>query len=144
MAIESADATIAPSKILMLAPDLSVPLVLMAAVYLVFDKVWVVSTRPDGSGEPSFPSSHAMVVGTVFALTAIALPHYIKNRKLCVVLYAVMALMVGLVAAGRVLANKHYVVDVVAGLVFAGVFGGIYYYLVKTARRKQKLKELAK
>ena len=55
------------------------PLSLMAIAYIIFDKFLVLNTRPNGSGEPSFPSTHTMVVATIFLLTALILPKYIKS-----------------------------------------------------------------
>ena len=56
------------------------PLALVAIVYLVCDKILTpdrfsfMPTRPDGSGEPSFPSTHVLVVTTVFFCISAALP----------------------------------------------------------------------
>jgi hypothetical protein len=43
------------------------PLAIMAVVFIIFDKIIVLATRPNGSGEPSFPSTHVMVVATIFS-----------------------------------------------------------------------------
>jgi len=112
-------------------------LVLMAATYFIFDKVFILSTRPDGSGEPSFPSSHTMVAATIFLMAMIALPKYIKNKPLCIILDIVMVALIFLNAFGRVAANKHWPSDVVCGLVFAAIFAGIY-CLVKKYLKKEK------
>lgn len=107
------------------------PLALMAAVYIIFDKIWILSTRPDGSGEPSFPSSHTMIVATIFLLAALANRKYIKQKPLRLVLDSVMLLLIVLTAAGRILSDKHWPADVAAALVFAAVFAGIYYLIIK-------------
>ena len=57
-------------------------LVLMAATYFIFDKLLILNTRPNGSGEPSFPSSHTMATTTIFLMAIIALPKYVKNQPL--------------------------------------------------------------
>ena len=67
-----------------------VPIALMAITYIVFDKVFIWNTRPDGSGEPSFPSSHVMLVATTFFLTAIILPKYVRNQYLRATIYILM------------------------------------------------------
>ena len=107
------------------------PLALMAIVYVVFDKLWILSTRPDGSGEPSFPSTHVMVVTTIFLLTAIAIRKYIKSRTMRVVLDILMLALITLVCFGRVLANMHWVSDVIGGLIFAVIFAVIYYLTIR-------------
>lgn len=111
--------------------SLIVPALLVVATYVIFDHIFVLNTRPDGSGESSFPSTHTMITATVFFCTAIALPHYIKQKYLVVFLDLVMLAFVVLVPIGRVLANKHWVSDVVGGLIFSAIFATIYLILVK-------------
>lgn len=107
------------------------PLVLMAITYIVFDKFFILNVRPDGSGEPSFPSTHAMVVATIFFITAIILPKYIKSKTACAILDLMMVALLVFVCVGRVLANMHWVSDVVGGLIFAAIFTIIYYLIIR-------------
>ncbi|MBQ1387306.1 phosphatase PAP2 family protein [Candidatus Saccharibacteria bacterium] len=111
-----------------------VPLAFMAATYIIFDKFLILNTRPNGSGEPSFPSTHAMVVATIFLLTAIILPNYIKSKTTRVIMNIVMLLFIALVSVGRVLANMHWVSDVVGGLIFAVIFAVIYYLILRRTK----------
>ena len=113
-------------------------LALMALVYVVFDKFIVLATRPDGSGESSFPSTHVMVVATIFLLAGLALPKYIKNKWVRIVIDVMMVGLVVLTAVGRVLANKHWPADVIGGVVFAAAFAGIYLFIVKFKRKGEK------
>ena len=115
-------------KKLLLMP---VPLALMAVCYLVFDKILIWNTRPNGSGEASFPSTHVMVATTIFLLVAIALPKYVKSKVLCVVLDLMMVALTVTMCVGRVAANMHWVSDVIGGLIFAVIFAAIYLVLVK-------------
>ena len=111
-----------------------IPLVLMAIAYFIFDKFLVLNIRPNGSGEPSFPSTHTMVVATIFLLTAIILPNYIKSKTTRVIMDIVMLLFIALVSVGRVLANMHWVSDVVGGLIFAVIFATIYYLTLRRVK----------
>ena len=111
-------------------------LILMAATYFVFDKIFVLNTRPNGSGEPSFPSTHTMVSATIFLMTMFALPKYIKNQPLRIVLDVVMASLIVLVSVGRIAANMHWVSDVVGGLIFAGLFAGLYLLIIKHKKKE--------
>ena len=111
-----------------------IPLVLMAITYFIFDKFIVLNIRPNGSGEPSFPSTHTMVVATIFLLTAIILPNYIKSKTTRVIMDIVMLLFIALVSVGRVLANMHWVSDVVGGLIFAVIFAVIYYLILRRTK----------
>ena len=114
-----------------------VPLALMAATYLIFDKFWVLNTRPNGSGEPSFPSTHTMVVATIFFLAMLALPKYIKNKAARAILSVIMLAFIALVCVGRVLANMHWISDIVGGVLFAMIFAEIYYLCIKPRKAKK-------
>lgn len=102
------------------------PLVLMVIVYVIFDYLWIVATRPNGSGEPSFPSTHVMVTATIFYMTILALPRYVKSRILRIILDFIMLVFVALVSVGRIFANMHWPSDVAGGLIFALAFAGLY------------------
>ncbi|MBR3056166.1 phosphatase PAP2 family protein [Candidatus Saccharibacteria bacterium] len=117
---------------------LPLPLILMVITYFLFDKVFILNTRPDGSGEPSFPSSHVMVVTTIFFLITLILPHYVKNKTLCLILELIMVVLIGLTCTGRILANKHWWSDVLGGVIFAFIFSEIYYLIIKSNKKSPK------
>ncbi len=108
-----------------------VPLILMAITYIVFDKFLVLNTRPNGSGEPSFPSTHTMVVATIFLCVATILPRYIKSKAAVITLDILMFALTILVCFGRVLADMHWISDVAGGLIFAIIFAVIYYLIIR-------------
>ncbi len=103
------------------------PLTLMTITYLVFDHLLIWNTRPNGSGEPSFPSSHVMAVTTIFLLVALILPRYVKTRAAYFALDISMLCLIILICVGRVLANMHWISDVIGALVFSAIFAIIYY-----------------
>lgn len=111
-----------------------VPLALMAATYIIFDKLLILNTRPNGSGEPSFPSTHTMVVATIFFCVAIILPKYIKSKLARITLDFLMLALLILVCIGRVAANMHWISDVVGGLIFAAIFAVIYYLIIRRSK----------
>ena len=104
-----------------------VPLMLLVAVYLIFDHFLVLNTRPNGSGEPSFPSTHVMVTATIFFCAALTLPRYVQNQAARIVIYLFMFALLVLIAAGRILSDMHWPLDVAGGFIFAAVFAEIYY-----------------
>ena len=112
-----------------------IPLALMAATYLIFDKFWVLNTRPNGSGEPSFPSTHVMVAATIFFLAILALPKYINSLAARIILSLMMLSLIALMCAGRVLANMHWISDVIGGVAFAAIFAAIYYFAIRKAKK---------
>lgn len=111
------------------------PLSLMAITYIIFDKFLILNTRPNGSGEPSFPSTHTMVVATIFFCVAIILPKYIKSKLACATLDLLMLTLLILVCIGRVAANMHWISDVVGGLIFAAIFAVIYYLIIRRSKK---------
>lgn len=115
-----------------------VPLALVAITYFLFDKIWVLSTRPNGSGESSFPSTHVLIVTTIFFIVTIILPKYIKNKTLRIVLELLMVIGVGLTCTGRVLAGLHWPLDVIGAIIFAFVYSEIYLQIIKKRKTKSK------
>ena len=113
------------------------PLALMVITYFIFDKLLIVSVRPNGSGESSFPSTHSMVVATIFFMVTIILPKYVKSKKLRIVLELLMFIGISLTCTGRVLANLHWPLDVIGALVFAFIFTEIYYQIIKKKKTKK-------
>ena len=123
---------------------LPLPLVLLAITYLIFE-IFPVNFRPDGSGESSFPSTHAMIVSTIFFIVMIILPHYVKNKTARIILNIIMIVLIALTTFGRVNANKHWIIDVIGGVAFAFAFSEIYYFAYKKfkkARRKHHAEHL--
>ena len=112
-----------------------VPLSLMAITYIIFDKFLVLNIRPNGSGEPSFPSTHAMVVATIFFCVALILPRYVKSKVAYIILDFLMLVLLAFVCVGRVAANMHWVSDVVGGLIFAAIFAVIYYLIIRRSKK---------
>lgn len=122
----------------------TIPLILMVITYYVFDHFIILATRPNGSGEPSFPSSHVMFVATVFALTALILPNYVKSRSARIVIYSLMLILVTFVAVGRVLASMHWVSDVIGALIFSVIFATIYYLIIRRYRKNNSSDKVKK
>ena len=117
---------------------LLVPLVLVVATWFIFDYIFVLNTRPDGTGEPSFPSTHTMITATTFFCIAILLPRYVKQKSLIALIDVIMLTFVVLVPIGRVIANKHWISDVVGGLIFSVIYAGAYYLTLRLLTKGAK------
>lgn len=113
------------------------PLILAALTYVIFE-IFPVNFRPNGSGESSFPSTHTMIVATIFFVVMIILPQYIKNKTIRIILDIIMMALIALVAVGRVNANMHWIIDVVGGVAFAFAFSEIYYFAYKKFKKSRK------
>ena len=113
------------------------PLALMTITYFIFDKLIILNTRPNGSGESSFPSTHAMIVTTIFFVAIIVLPKYIKSRAIRIILDIIMFILIALTCTGRVLSNMHWPLDVFGAIGFALIFSEIYLIVIKIKRKKK-------
>lgn len=116
-----------------------IPLLLVVITYLIFDKLWILSYRPNGSREPSFPSTHVLIVTTIFFIVTIILPKYIKNRVARIILEILMVVGIALTCTGRVLANLHWPLDVIGAIIFAFIYSEIYFQLIKKHKKKSKV-----
>ena len=120
------------------------PMALMAIVYLVCDKFLTpdkfsfMPTRPDGSGEPSFPSTHVMVVTTIFFCISAALAKYIKSKGVIALIDILMFALASVVATGRIVSQKHSYIDVIGAVVFAFIFYEIYYFCIHHKESKKE------
>lgn len=113
-----------------------VPLSLVVITYLIFDHLFILGTAPNDPTKPSFPSTHAMVVTTIFALLALASPRYIKSKPLRCFLDLLMLALLAVTALGRVLSENHSTIDVACGIIFGIIFATIYFILTKTKEKK--------
>ncbi len=96
-------------------------LVLMAAIYVIFEKVVILGYRPiliDGVSEPSFPSTHVLIATTLVMMLIHALPKYVSSQKARYFTDIVLILILFTIAFGRVASGMHWVTDVLGGLVF--------------------------
>ena len=126
---------------------LPLPFILLAVVYLVFEHFIVLNMRPlcvpdDPTTieycESSFPSTHTMIITTIFFVTTMILPRYVKNKTLRIVLEIIMMVLISLNAIGRVQSQMHWPTDVVGGVSFAFIFSEIYYVVYKKNKKKRR------
>lgn len=111
------------------------PLLLMTIVYFIFI-LFPVATRPNGSGESSFPSTHVMVVTTIYFVITIIIPKYIKSTAIQIALEFIIVIFISLTCTGRIMAELHSLWDVIGGIVFAFIFSEIYYLAYRKGKKK--------
>ena len=111
------------------------PLLLMTIVYFIFI-LFPVATRPNGSGESSFPSTHVMVVTTIYFMITIIIPKYIKSTAIQIALEFIIVIFISLTCTGRIMAELHSLWDVIGGIVFAFIFSEIYYLAYRKGKKK--------
>ena len=99
--------------------------VLMAAVYIFFDKVYVVNLRPiimegESVAASSFPSTHTLLSITILG-SAIMECGRIKSKGGRVTLSLLLALLLLAVVAGRLFSGVHWPTDIIGGVLWGEV-----------------------
>ena len=92
-------------------------------LYFLFEKV-VVNTRPvimpgEEHPEPSFPSSHTMLVCVVMGSAMTMIPKYVKIPAVRTALLAVCGVAIGLTVAGRLFSGAHWFTDIIGGVLIS-------------------------
>lgn len=90
-------------------------------LYVLFEKL-AVNYRPvitDEGLEPSYPSTHTMLILTIFGTARYALKQYIKNEKLFFTLQILCLVIMILTIAGRLISGVHWFTDIIGGLLIS-------------------------
>ncbi len=113
---------------------LGVVYVVLALLYVMFEKLIVINHRPllvNEALEVSFPSTHTMIAVTLAFTVVLTLKDYIKNKKVRVALTCGLVLLTIITAAGRILAGMHWTTDVLGGLLYGATLVSLYANLRK-------------
>ena len=118
-------------KILMLG----VIYILVILLYALFEKVPfnyrpVVLDSAEGL-EPSYPSTHTMLILTIFGTAVAVLGDYIKNAKLVLLLKIVCLVIMALTIVGRLVCGVHWFTDIAGGVIISLFFINLYRDLTK-------------
>ena len=103
---------------------LGVLFIVMAIVYVLFEFIHV-NFRPVlmpgevDEPEPSFPSSHTVLVCVVLSGVALMLNTYLKDRRLRISLQALCALVILITVFGRLICGVHWFTDIVGGILIS-------------------------
>ena len=118
-------------KILMLG----VIYILVILLYAVFEKVPFnyrpVVLDPAEGLEPSYPSTHTMLILTIFGTAVAVLGDYIKNAKLVLLLKIVCLVIMALTIVGRLVCGVHWFTDIAGGVIISLFFINLYRDLTK-------------
>ena len=118
-------------KILMLG----VIYILVILLYALFEKVPFnyrpVVLDPAEGLEPSYPSTHTMLILTIFGTAVAVLGDYIKNAKLVLLLKIVCLVIMALTIVGRLVCGVHWFTDIAGGVIISLFFISLYRDLTK-------------
>lgn len=118
-------------KILMLG----VIYILVILLYALFEKIPFnyrpVVLDPAEGLEPSYPSTHTMLILTIFGTAVAVLGDYIKNAKLVLLLKIVCLVIMALTIVGRLVCGVHWFTDIAGGVIISLFFINLYRDLTK-------------
>lgn len=116
-------------KILMLG----VIYILVILAYILFEKI-PFNYRPvvlDEGLEPSYPSTHTMIILTIFGTAVGVLGEYIKNTKLVLIIKIVCLVIMALTIIGRLVCGVHWFTDIAGGVIISLFFINLFKDLTK-------------
>ena len=118
-------------KILMLG----VIYILVILLYALFEKVPFnyrpVILDPAEGLEPSYPSTHTMLILTIFGTAVAVLGDYIKNAKLVLLLKIVCLVIMALTIVGRLVCGVHWFTEIAGGVIISLFFINFFRDLTK-------------
>ena len=113
-------------KILMLG----VIYILVILLYVLFEKVPFnyrpVVLDPAEGLEPSYPSTHTMIILTIFGTAIGVLGEYIKNAKLVLLLKILSLVIMAVTIVGRLVCGVHWFTDIAGGVIISLFFINLF------------------
>ena len=115
-----------------------IALVLMVALWLLFDYVIKINVRPTHKVEGSFPSTHVLIT-TFLALASHGFICFAYENKIAKYGSLLLAIsMIAIVLFGRVASGMHYITDVTGGLFLGLAFYFFTFGIIKVFKAKEE------
>lgn len=105
--------------------------VLLAFLWIAFDKFLVINYRPiliEGNVEPSYPSTHILVVSFTMISSVSLICKYLKNKKMILGVNIIFAIIISLTFILRLAAGMHWFTDCLGGLLLGISLSYLYIY----------------
>lgn len=102
---------------------------LVIGAYIFFE-FCVVNYRPvlmNGRLEPSFPSSHTMIVFSIMAAAMMQFHDRIKNKAVRAASEFIPAAIIAVTILGRLISGVHWCTDIAAGILLGAAFAMLYW-----------------
>ena len=114
--------------------------ILVILLYVLFEKVPFnyrpVVLDPAEGLEPSYPSTHTMLILTIFGTAIGVLGDYIKNEKVALLLKIVCLVIMAVTIIGRLVCGVHWFTDIVGGVIISLFFINLFKDLTKEAPKQ--------
>ena len=108
---------------------------LVILLYVLFEKVPFnyrpVVLDPTEGLEPSYPSTHTMIILTIFGTAIGVLGDYIKNAKLVLLLKILSLVIMAVTIVGRLVCGVHWFTDIAGGVIISLFFINLFKDLTK-------------
>ena len=123
-------------KILMLG----VIYILVILFYILFEKVPFnyrpVVLDPAEGLEPSYPSTHTMIILTIFGTAIGVIGDYIKNAKLVLLLKIAALVIMAVTIIGRLICGVHWFTDIAGGVIISLFFINLFKDLTRETSKE--------
>ena len=120
---------------------LGVVYILVILTYILFEKVPFnyrpVVLDPAEGLEPSYPSTHTMLILTIFGTAISLLGDYIKNAKLVLVLKILCLVIMTVTIVGRLVCGVHWFTDIAGGVIISLFFINLFKDLTKNLTKAE-------
>ncbi len=114
---------------------LGIVYIVLILLYVLFEKV-PINYRPvvldTAEGlEPSYPSTHTMLILTIFGTAIRCAGVYIKNQKLVFTAKILCLVIMAITIVGRLVCGVHWFTDIVGGVLISLAFISLYKNLTR-------------
>ena len=114
---------------------LGVVYILVILAYVLFEKVPFnyrpVVLDPAEGLEPSYPSTHTMIILTIFGTAIGVIGDYLKNTKLVLLLKIICLVIMAVTIVGRLICGVHWFTDIAGGVIISLFFINLFRDLTK-------------
>ena len=111
--------------------------------YILFEKI-AINYRPvimDEGLEPSYPSTHTMLILTVMGTAIRILGKYIKNKTILICTKIICLVTIALTIVGRLVCGVHWFTDIIGGVLISIFFITLFKNLTTNNAITEKTKE---
>ena len=121
---------------------LGIVYIVLIALYVLFEKIPFnyrpVVLDPEQGLEPSYPSTHTLLILTIFGTAFSLVKDYIKNQKLLVIVKLFCLIIIALTIIGRLVCGVHWFTDIIGGVLLSIFLISLYKTLTYTQPEASK------